>query len=120
MTTYCCISCGEPLDYPAGDGCAAMLDHRPDEYRKTRDSASKVRKQYSKTLERLEDEMSLQSKAQQYDVLVAALFGLLTKGEESEEGTFQKDITLTCSKEDSRQKLEEVLKQLKSTLEDWG
>lgn len=57
MSTYCCISCGEPLDYPSGDGCAVMSDHRPDEYRKTRDSASKVRKQYSKTLWKIGDKM---------------------------------------------------------------
>lgn len=23
-----CISCGEPLDYPSGEGCAAMTKHK--------------------------------------------------------------------------------------------
>lgn len=29
MSVECCISCGEPLDYPSGDGCAAMRKHIP-------------------------------------------------------------------------------------------
>ena len=27
--TNLCPSCREPLDYPSGDGCAAMTKHQP-------------------------------------------------------------------------------------------
>jgi hypothetical protein len=30
--TDLCPSCREPLDYPSGDGCAAMTKHQPHQY----------------------------------------------------------------------------------------
>lgn len=64
--------------------------------------------------------MSLTSKAQQYDVLVKALFELLDKIEETDEGrVFHPNRISSCRALDAN-KLEQVLKDLKNTLEDWG
>lgn len=64
--------------------------------------------------------MSLTSKAQQYDVLVKALFELLDKTEESNNGRVFRPIQISCCRELDRLKLNQILAQLKSTLEDWG
>ena len=64
--------------------------------------------------------MSLTSKAQQYDVLVRELFRLLDKTEETDEGrVFRPNVIRSCRALDA-EKLEQVLKELKSTLEDKG
>lgn len=64
--------------------------------------------------------MSLTSKAQQYDVLVKELFELLDKTEETDEGrVFHPNRISSCRAMDA-EKLEQVLKELKNTLEDWG
>ena len=64
--------------------------------------------------------MSLTSKAQQYDVLVKQLFILLDKTEETDEGrVFRPNRISSCRALDA-EKLEQVLKELKSVLEDWG
>jgi len=64
--------------------------------------------------------MSLTSKAQQYDVLVKELFRLLDKTEETGEGrVFHPNRISSCRVLDG-EKLEQVLKELKNTLEDWG
>lgn len=64
--------------------------------------------------------MSLTSKAQQYDVLVKALFELLDKTEESNNGRVFRPIQISCCRELDRLKLNQILAQLKSALEDWG
>lgn len=64
--------------------------------------------------------MSLTSKAQQYDVLVKALFELLDKTEETDEGrVFHPNQISSCRALDA-EKLNQVLVELKRTLEDWG
>jgi hypothetical protein len=64
--------------------------------------------------------MSLTSKAQAYDVLVKALFELLDRTEESDDGReFHPNVIQSCRAEDAT-KLEKVLVALKSTMEDWG
>lgn len=64
--------------------------------------------------------MSLQSKAQAYDVLVRELFVLLDRTEETDDGrVFRPNKISSCRAMDA-EKLEKVLKELKNTLEDWG
>jgi hypothetical protein len=64
--------------------------------------------------------MSLTSKAQAYDVLVRELFVLLDKTEETDEGrVFRPNRISSCRALDA-EKLEQVLKDLKNVLEDWG
>lgn len=64
--------------------------------------------------------MSLTSKAQAYDVLVRELFVLLDKTEETDEGrVFRPNRISSCRALDA-EKLEQVLKELKIVLEDWG
>ena len=64
--------------------------------------------------------MSLTSKAQAYDVLVKALFELLDKIEETDEGrVFHPNRISSCRALDA-EKLNQVLVELKRTLEDWG
>ena len=64
--------------------------------------------------------MSLTSKAQAYDVLVKALFELLDKTEETDEGrVFRPNQISSCRALDA-EKLHQVLVQLKHTMEDWG
>jgi len=64
--------------------------------------------------------MSLTSKAQAYDVLVRELFVLLERTEETDEGrVFRPNKISSCRAMDA-EKLEEVLKELKNILEDWG
>ena len=64
--------------------------------------------------------MSLTSKAQQYDVLVKELFVLLDRTEETDEGRVFHPNQITSCRTLDAEKLEHVLKELKSTLEDWG
>lgn len=64
--------------------------------------------------------MSLTSKAQAYDVLVRELFVLLDKTEETDDGRVFRPVQISCVREADRLKLEQVLKELKNTLEDWG
>jgi hypothetical protein len=60
------------------------------------------------------------SKAQAYDVLVRELFVLLDKTEETDDGrVFRPNKISSCHTMDA-EKLEQVLKELKNTLEDWG
>ena len=64
--------------------------------------------------------MSLTSKAQQYDVLVKALFELLDRTEETDEGrVFHPNRISSCRVLDA-EKLNQVLVELKRTLDDWG
>ena len=64
--------------------------------------------------------MSLTSKAQAYDVLVRELFVLLDKTEETDEGrVFRPNKISSCRALDA-EKLEQVLKELKNVLEDFG
>jgi len=64
--------------------------------------------------------MSLTSKAQDYDVLVRELFVLLDKTEETDEGrVFRPNKISSCRALDA-EKLEQVLKELKNVLEDFG
>ena len=64
--------------------------------------------------------MSLTSKAQAYDVLDKALFELLDKIEETDEGrVFHPNRISSCRALDA-EKLNQVLVELKRTLEDWG
>ena len=64
--------------------------------------------------------MSLTSKAQAYDVLVRELFVLLDRTEETDEGrVFHPNRISSCRALDA-EKLEQVLRELKNTLEDWG
>ena len=64
--------------------------------------------------------MSLQSKAQAYDVLVKELFRLLDTTEETDEGrVFHPNRISSCRASDA-EKLNKVLVELKRTMEDWG
>lgn len=64
--------------------------------------------------------MSLTSKAQQYDVLVKELFKLLDITEETDDGrVFRPNVIRSCRVLDA-EKLDQVLVELKRTLEDWG
>jgi len=64
--------------------------------------------------------MSLQSKAQAYDVLVRELFRLLDITEETDEGrVFRPNKISSCRAMDA-EKLNQVLKELKNVLEDRG
>ena len=64
--------------------------------------------------------MSLTSKAQAYDVLVRELFVLLDKTEETDEGrVFRPNKISSCRALDA-EKLEQVSKELKNVLEDFG
>lgn len=63
--------------------------------------------------------MSLTSKAQQYDVLVKELFKLLDITEETDDGrVFRPNVIRSCRVLDA-EKLDQVLVELKRTLEDW-
>ena len=64
--------------------------------------------------------MSLASKAQQYDALVKALFELLDTVEETDEGREFKPTVIRSCRSDHVTKLDQILTQLKSTLEDNG
>jgi hypothetical protein len=60
------------------------------------------------------------SKAQAYDVLVRELFILLDRTEETDEGrVFRPNRISSCRALDA-EKLEQVLRDLKNVLEDWG
>lgn len=64
--------------------------------------------------------MSLTSKAQQYDVLVKELFRLLDITEETDDGrVFRPNRISSCRALDA-EKLNQVLVELKRTLEDFG
>ena len=64
--------------------------------------------------------MSLTSKAQQYDVLVKELFRLLDITEETDDGrVFRPNRISSCRALDA-EKLNQVLIELKRTLEDFG
>jgi ABC-type hemin transport system ATPase subunit len=64
--------------------------------------------------------MSLTSKAQAYDVLVKELFVLLDKTETTDEGFAHRPVKIYCTREQDRLQLNQILVQLKHTLEDWG
>ena len=64
--------------------------------------------------------MSLMSKAQQYDVLVKALFELLDTVEETDEGREFRPTVIRSCRSDHVEKLDHIMSQLKSTLDDWG
>ena len=54
-----CPSCREPLDWPSGDGCAAMNKHKEhsmSDYKQTRDAAGRVTSTFGKMLEGLTDD----------------------------------------------------------------
>ena len=64
--------------------------------------------------------MSLKSKCDQYDVLVKELFELLDRKEETDDGrVFHPNRISSCRAVDA-EKLNQVLVELKRTLEDWG
>ena len=64
--------------------------------------------------------MSLTSKAQQYDVLVKELFRLLDITEETDDGrVFRPNRISSCRALDA-EKLNQVLVELKRTMEDFG
>lgn len=64
--------------------------------------------------------MSLTSKAQAYDVLVKELFRLLDITEETDEGrVFRPNRISSCRAQDG-DRLNQILVQLKHTLEDFG
>lgn len=66
------------------------------------------------------ERMSLTSKAQQYDVLVKELFRLLDITEETDDGrVFRPNRISSCRALDA-EKLNQVLVELKRTLEDFG
>ena len=64
--------------------------------------------------------MSLTSKAQAYDVLVKELFVLLDKTEDTDDGLVFHTTRISCCRAMDAEKLEQVLKELKSVLEDRG
>ena len=58
------------------------------------------------------------SKAQQYDILVKELFELLDRTEETDEGRVFRPVQISCSREMDRMKLNQVLRDLKRTVEE--
>ena len=64
--------------------------------------------------------MSLTSKAQAYDVLVKELFRLLDITEETDDGRVFRPNRITSCRALDAEKLNQVLVELKRTLEDWG
>lgn len=64
--------------------------------------------------------MSLTSKAQQYDVLVKELFRLLDITEETDDGRAFRPNQIYSRRALDAEKLNQVLVELKRTLEDWG
>mgnify|MGYP001036873388 CR=1 FL=1 len=58
------------------------------------------------------------SKAQQYDILVKELFELLDRTEETDEGRVFRPVQISCSREMDRMKLNQVLSDLKRTVEE--
>lgn len=64
--------------------------------------------------------MSLTSKAQAYDVLVKELFRLLEITEETDEGRVFRPNQIYSRRALDAEKLEQVLIELKRTMEDWG
>lgn len=64
--------------------------------------------------------MSLTSKAQQYDVLVKELFRLLDITEQTDEGRYFRPNRIVSYRALDAEKLNQVLVELKHTLEDWG
>jgi len=61
--------------------------------------------------------MSLTSKAEKYDVLVRELFRLLDITEQTDEGRYFKPNKIYSSRALDSEKLNQVLKDLKNTLE---
>lgn len=54
-----CPSCREPLDWPSGDGCAAMTKHKENkmtDYKQTRDAAGLVTSRFANMLKNLQDD----------------------------------------------------------------
>jgi len=54
-----CPSCREPLDYPSGDGCAAMTKHKEkpmSDYNMTRKVSGEIVSRFASMLENLEDD----------------------------------------------------------------
>jgi hypothetical protein len=54
-----CPSCREPLDYPSGDGCAAMTKHKVKpmtDYDETRKASSRIAERFSQALRNLQDD----------------------------------------------------------------
>jgi hypothetical protein len=64
--------------------------------------------------------MSMTSKAQAYDVLVRELFRLLDITEQTDEGRYFRPNVIHSRRAMDAEKLEQVLKDLKNVLEDWG
>ena len=64
--------------------------------------------------------MSLTSKAQAYDVLVKELFILLDRTEESDDGRVFRPNQITSCRLQDGDRLNQILLQLKHTLEDFG
>lgn len=64
--------------------------------------------------------MSLTSKAEKYDVLVRELFRLLDITEQTDEGRYFRPNKIYSSRAMDAEKLNQVLKDLKNTLEDRG
>jgi len=64
--------------------------------------------------------MSLTSKAQAYDVLVKELFRLLDITEQTDDGRYFKPNKIYSSRALDAEKLEQVLKDLKNVLDDFG
>ena len=64
--------------------------------------------------------MSMTSKAQAYDVLVRELFRLLDITEQTDEGRYLRTNVIHSRLVMDAEKLEQVLKDLKNVLEDWG
>jgi len=59
--TELCPSCREPLDYPSGDGCAAMTKHKVKpmtKYDETREASSRIAERFSQTLLNLKDDFN--------------------------------------------------------------
>jgi len=93
-----CPSCREPLDYPSGDGCAAMTKHKVRDMMVTIDL---------KTFEEMSDKIIDMEDA------IRQLFALLDITEETDDGrTFHPNTIRSCRASDA-EKLDQVLCKLK-------
>lgn len=100
-----CPSCREPLDYPSGDGCAAMTKHKE---KPMSDATVTIT---ASTFEYMADRI------ENLETLIKDFFILLDKTEETDDGrVFRPNRISSCRAEDG-QKLENLLRLMKATVE---
>jgi phage gp29-like protein len=93
-----CPSCREPLDYPSGDGCAAMTKHKVSDMMITVDL---------KTFEEMSDKII------DTEDTIRELFALLDITEQTDDGRYFRPNVIHSRRALDAEKLEQVLRKLK-------